>query len=130
MHVVSIWVNSMIILSDSFFFVPAIVDANRLEAYWKKDDGYLARWSGPPCRNWFLSDEAGARIGFFAGLVNLDGEAIGFTNGRHRTRWLLGLGLKSIPVCIEPGEIDAWHDIDIIEITKQPIFMKLDLSES
>jgi hypothetical protein len=86
------------------------------------DSAYLTQWEGPPRDKWFLKGENNRKIAFIAGLASLDGgDQIGFTNGRHRTRWLLNEGISELPVCIPTHELEAWMDRDLIIQTKQPI---------
>jgi hypothetical protein len=54
--------------------------------------------------------------------VDNDG-AIGFTNGRHRTRWLLKLGLPHIPVCLPFEQIDECIETALVEEVKKPVEM-------
>lgn len=99
-----------------------IVDAERLGHFWSKDSAYLTKWVGDPSSKWFLVDEKSQKLAFIAGLASMDGQdQIGFTNGRHRARWLLNAGLHEVPLCIPPYELDAWVDNGLIIQTKQPI---------
>lgn len=112
----------MLILTDSYHYVPVLVDPKRFEDLWKKDGLYLPNWGKPPRDKWFHLGKDGKRIGFIAGLAAMGSEeSIGFTNGRHRTRWLLEAGLKELPICIPHEEHDQWMEAELILVTRQPI---------
>jgi len=113
---------ALIIVSDSFYHSPTIVDSERIEHFWRMDSAYLTEWEWEPRDKWFLKDVNNKKIAFIAGLASLDGrDQIGFINGRHRTRWLLNKGIKELPVCIPTNELEAWMERDLIIQTKQPI---------
>lgn len=112
----------MFVFSESFFYVPVIVNSRMFENYWKLDGLFLKSWEGNPLDRWFLKSSSGEKIGFFAGLASFDHKrVISFTNGRHRTRWLIDSGLECIPVCIPPSELDLWVESDLIAEMRQPI---------
>ena len=112
----------MLVLSESFHYVPILVHGALLEKQWRRSDLYLESWERlPPCQ-WFYHDEVGKPIAFLAGLACLgQDDTVGFTNGRHRTRWILSLGLLHVPVCVPFEQIDAWMATDLVEDVQQPI---------
>lgn len=114
-------------LSDSVHYVPILAKAELFNQLWSRDGLYLPEWNKEPNPRWFFTDANGSRIAFFAGLACLDehDRSIGFTNGRHRTRWLLNRNPQVIPICIPHEELEAWLVADLIEETKQPIEFKV-----
>lgn len=112
----------MLILTESIHYVPVLVDPRRFDELWSKDDLYLESWNQLPRETWFIEAPSGSRVGFIAGLAAMSNDSsIGFTNGRHRTRWLLEQGIKRLPICMPPEELDQWLAADLILATKQPI---------
>lgn len=111
----------MIILSDCFDYAPMLVDAKKLESLWRGDSLYISRWGGAPREKWFLMDDDGKKIAFIAGLASMHMGAVRFTNGRHRTRWLLELGMDVIPLCVPYYEVEQWTDLEIIVQSRNPI---------
>ena len=105
------------VVSVSPHYVPVLVFADRLETHWKRNRGfYVASWSGSPRDRWFNFDRRGNKTAFLGALVCIDGDkgTVGFTNGRHRTRWLLQSGQGVIPVCVLPEEFDRWVDYHLL----------------
>lgn len=86
------------------------------------DSAYLTQWKGGPRDKWFLKGENNRKVAFIAGIASIeDRDQISFTNGRHRTRWLLDEGLGELPICIPAHELEAWIDRDLIIQINQPI---------
>lgn len=80
------------------YWFPAFLHAEVLERLWA-NDGLCAEvlsWSGEPLNKWFYDE--GKSI--YLGCAYFSDNSISFSNGRHRTRWMMQQGLKSIPVCI------------------------------
>lgn len=104
------------VISRSRDYLPALIFARRLDKLWR--DGKnpcISSWSGPPHNHWFELSEQGKRISFIAAYACLDNELrIGFTNGMHRTRWLIHSGLEEIPVSIPPEEQAQWQKLGLL----------------
>lgn len=119
----------MKIISDSIHYTPVWVHAHKLELYWRREESlYLEKWVGPPRDFWFQMGVAEKRKAFRAGLACLDtsryGEhVIGFTNGRHRTRWLLSRGLTEIPICIPWEQIYEWKNLGLTTEFPRPMLL-------
>jgi hypothetical protein len=87
-------------------YQPTWVFADVLEELWKHNKSfYIASWSGGPKAAWYAYDIPDVKTAFCTAdtyIETIDGElTVSFENGRHRTRWLLNLGMKLIPIGLE-----------------------------
>lgn len=89
--------------------VPIWVFSSKLEELWGNDKIAIKKWEGDPDITWFNYDNNRNRIAFLTAdmsLLVVEGKIkIYFTNGRHRTRWLLQQGFELIPVGINKESI-------------------------
>ncbi len=99
--------NGLKILPTRSDHVPTWINANILDQLWKVDKGlYKECWVGDPIRNWFeFKDKkkyafktADAHIYDQDNSRFLNTPYACFTNGRHRSRWLMSLGFEEIPI--------------------------------
>jgi len=84
------------------YWFPAFLSVAALEKIWGKD-GFCAEvssWSGEPLERWFSKD----RSAIMLGCARYSDGSISFSNGRHRTRWMMQLGLEYVPVCIAASD--------------------------
>lgn len=112
----------MLVISDLCGYVPILVDAKKFADRWERNSRYVKYWEGPPLCRWFDHRHMVEPVAFYPARAWLDEKnMIDFMNGRHRTQWMLGLGLSSIPVCILAEEVGRWVDLGIVHEDKQPI---------
>lgn len=96
--------------SDRHIWIIALLKAERLKAVWDNDDlaAEVQFWKGDPVKTWFR-DEALSKLKL--AKAHYSERGISFTNGRHRTRWLLQQGYEHIPVMLLPGSfVEAMLD--------------------
>ena len=91
-------------------YIPVWVDAKLFDRLWSNEELYVADWIGDPKIGWFTYDRAGEKkegiqIADVSLAIEEDKVSIGFTNGRHRTRWMLQHGLKEIPIGVWEEQI-------------------------
>lgn len=85
-------------------YLPSWVRSNILEQLWSSEDFlHINAWEGSPRKNWFRRKSIESDVSFVTADMEIVEKDIGqfaveFVNGRHRTRWLLGLGYENIPV--------------------------------
>ncbi|WP_143613073.1 plasmid fertility inhibition factor family protein [Thiohalospira halophila] len=104
------------------YLIPYFVYSAKLEQLWRKDALYIRQWQGEPKSVWFRrSRPKKERVAFYVPHLNIEldthGYAISFTNGRHRTRWLLQAGKKEVPVGLEEGEIALADELGLLART-------------
>lgn len=71
----------------------------------------------PPDR-WFDHDREHRKIAFRPALACLDTRKrpvhVAFSNGRHRTQWLISLGLRVVPLCVPHEEHGRWGRLKLV----------------
>jgi len=87
-------------------YIPVWVDVMVLGEYWKNNISYyVSNWTEEPKSHWFKYDSNGKRISFITGNMSLaqndEMPFISFTSGLHRTRWIMSVNKKHIPVGIK-----------------------------
>lgn len=87
------------------YWIPVFLKADRLQELWDRDS--LARdvsEAYPEAKKvWFMAAEKELGECMTLGRGSISEErGLSFDNGRHRTRWLLDLGLNEIPVFLTP----------------------------
>lgn len=87
-------------------FKPRWIRSLVLASRWTVGSSYfVASWEGSPLDGWFCYDNNANRTAFKTADMYLErsGESleIRFVDGRHRTRWLLSLGITLVPVGLE-----------------------------
>lgn len=82
--------------NESLFFVPV----DFIEAHWPACHQYIDAWRGGGLRHWFSYDQNDKATHFLAGDAGFNEGAFSFGGGRHRTRWLIQLGLPEVPVAL------------------------------
>jgi hypothetical protein len=102
-----------------FDFIELVwVDSGCLDKMWSHNsDDYVAVWKGEPCPKWFL--RGGTNDAFIVPVLSVGTNHhepdITFTDGRHRTRWLISnMGFKSIPIGIARDQIDYAKQIGLM----------------
>lgn len=92
--------------------------ADRFEELFKVETQYyLDSWVGDPCARWFHYNN-GVPISLVLGTCGIDFEenvySIVFSNGRHRTRWLLNIFKTMVPVSFEDNCYKIAEEIDLV----------------
>lgn len=87
-------------------YIPTWVYPEALERLWILNKNYYVEsWSGEPKIGWFDYAMPDVRTGFCtadAYLEEIEGKlTVGFVNGRHRTRWLMTMNKRLIPIGLE-----------------------------
>lgn len=91
--------------------IPILADRERLEAMWSLNtEQYLESYSNPPDCDWFSYDE-GHPYKFHVSDCHIEkieeGCVLRFSNGKHRTRWLLDhTDLELIPIGLRERSLD------------------------
>lgn len=120
--------NCIPVVSISPHYRPVLVAAAQLDILWRLDGGlYVPRWDGPPRDRWFSFDDRGEICAFQGALASCGLGRIGFTNGRHRTRWLLQSGMSAIPICVPFEEMDEWSAMGLL-VNEDEFSILLDLA--
>lgn len=120
--------NCVPVVSISPDYKPALVAAARLDALWQLDgDLYVPRWDGRPRERWFSRDDDGEICAFQGALVSCSLGTVGFTNGRHRTRWLIQSGMSAIPICVPLEEMGEWNAKGLL-LNNNELSVMLDLT--
>lgn len=101
-----------------------LVHAEILNSLWNSADQlFIPKWTGGPRKDWFcIQPEYSQRTlqdSLFkpgdAGVEVRDGrEFLRFKNGRHRTRWLLQLGIPHVPLGVEKECIPRAAEIGLL----------------
>ena len=103
------------LLSDSSDYSPLWVSVAELKRRLHPNDIVEAK-PAPPDR-WFLQGAAQGEFAFRPALACLDTRKrpflVGFTNGRHRTQWLISLKLRVIPICVPHDEHKQWRRLKL-----------------
>lgn len=85
-------------------YLPTWVRSDVLEQLWSPENFlYVSFWEGAPRKTWFRRETVESNLFFATADIEIIEKEVGqfaieFVNGRHRTRWLLGLGYENIPV--------------------------------
>lgn len=100
---------------------PYFVHVEAIDCLWRKGSLFIDKWEGEPETSWF-------RWSFFKKNKKLEafltsdahigqddfGCFLHFTNGRHRTRWLLQMNKPIIPIGISENNILLAYELGII----------------
>jgi hypothetical protein len=83
---------------------PVFLKREEILSVWDNDIlcKYVQRWDGEPRKRWFKDSEQSCLI---IGRASFENNALRFSNGRHRTRWLLQQGYKEIPILMNSQSI-------------------------
>jgi hypothetical protein len=86
-------------------WIPAVVNTELLEKFWGNDQDYYKSYTYPPHHKWFGFDENERANVFKIGVCyfsrfEISEYKLQFSNGRHRTRWLLENNAQEIPIAI------------------------------
>jgi hypothetical protein len=104
---------------------PYWVHAERFEELWRRNPQthlFVSAWRCEPDKSWFRHEWSRNSLGtkaiaFQTADIYLEPResivTIGFTNGRHRTRWLLQSEADQIPVGIEEDDIPKAVEIGL-----------------
>lgn len=115
------------VISVSPDYIPVMVWAEEFERFWRKDKGlFVSQWLGAPRDRWFNIGKDNQKTAFLGGLVSVSLGHVGFTNGRHRTRWLLESGMTSLPICIPPEEISDWELLGVLAKNYRETYLNLE----
>ncbi len=93
-------------------------DSTKLDDLWKMDPtDYIAAWKGEPRDIWFRP--RATRDAFLVPVLSIifkdDLPSISFSNGKHRTRWLIGnMKCREIPIGVRSNMIDRGMAIGLI----------------
>lgn len=119
--------------------IPVWVNVEVFEQWWSKDVDYFE----PGTKNWMKAT-------FFSGLESIPTLYIGrasisikngreclyFKGGRHRTRWLLDMGVNPLPVALSPSALAKADEIGLLirlmeegEVLELPITLEQIQSE-
>jgi hypothetical protein len=92
--------------------MPVIVDRQLLEHYWRRDTDYYPSFRWPPHSSWFPRFDGATPVSFRPGVAyfenGYDGKSkIHFSNGRHRTRWLIEKEVAEVVIALSLNTAQA-----------------------
>ncbi|MYM33712.1 hypothetical protein GTP38_05085 [Duganella sp. FT94W] len=96
------------------------VDSKILEKMWSLNSAYYIRISNPePKDEWFShANSTDDRYGIIVPIISLETveqrDSIFFTNGRHRTRWLIDSGFSEIVVAMGSSQIPKAMSLGLV----------------
>ncbi len=103
------------------FHQPYFVYTKTINALWRKDSFFVEEWEGEPKTAWFrwsFSKKVRILEAFYTADAHIVKDNFGyflhFTNGRHRTRWLLQMNMPIIPIGISDDNILLAYELGVI----------------
>ena len=96
------------------------VDSKILDKMWSLNSAYYIRVSNPePKDEWFShANSTDGRYGIIVPIISLETveqrDSICFTNGRHRTRWLIDSGFSEIVVAMGSSQIPKAMSLGLV----------------
>lgn len=84
---------------------PVFLKREKILSVWDNDIlcKEVQHWDGEPRKRWFKDFELSCLI---IGRASFENNALRFSNGRHRTRWLLQQGYEEIPIFMNSKSIE------------------------